>query len=278
MPLRSGAMTDLDYSAELSRRLEPPKPGFLDIDSPLSHFALITYAVPVERLTPHIPTDLFEIPAFDIDGEPRALLSVVPFIDSGFRFRMLPFVRFHFAQTNYRVYVVNRNTGQPCVWFFGTTLGGWPVHLARWLWKIPWRHARYRWECDYDEASGRYRTFRYSARSGWAPAEVNLRDTGRPTQLQRGFMSADEMTLILTHPIDGFFYRTDGKLGTYSVSHAVLELTEGEAVDLSFPLLERLGVLTSVEAKRPHSVLIARDTRFQIHMPPRKVKKSQAKD
>ncbi len=267
-------MTGIDYAAELARRLQPRKPGLLDIDSPLSHFALITYAVPVERLTPHIAASLFDIPTFEIAGEQKALLSVVPFIDRGFRFRMLPFARFHFAQTNYRVYVLDRRTGQPCVWFFGTTLGGWPVHLARWLWKIPWHHARYRWKCDYDEGARKYRAFRYRARSRWAPAEITLRDTGRPAELQSGFLSAEEMTLVLTHPIDGFFYRTDGQVGTYSVSHPVLELTEGEAIDLSFGLLERLGVLTASESQSPHSVLIARETRFQIHMPPRKLLRS----
>ena len=143
----------LDPIATLNARLAPRRSGLLDIVSPLRHFALITYAVPVERLLPHIPGDRFEIPTFDIDGKALALLSVVPFIDAGFHFRAFPLLRFHFAQTNYRVYVIEKGSGEHAVWFFGTTLGGWPVHAARFLWKIPWYPARYSWGCEFNETT-----------------------------------------------------------------------------------------------------------------------------
>jgi len=264
-------MAPLEFAAQLRDRLSPRKPGLLDIGSPLLHFALITYAVPMERLRPHIPADLFDIPTFEIGGRSLALLSVVPFFDHGFRFRLFPFVRFHFAQTNYRVYVINKRTGEHCVWFFGTTLGGWPVHVSRWLWKIPWHHASYRWRCAYDAEQGRYSSFRYRARSKWADAKVHVTSTGREAGLLPGFATMDEQTLILTHPVDGFFYRTDGAVGTYSVSHDVLELTEGEPVDLRFDLLERLGVLTREEMQSPHSILITPQTNFHIYMPPKRL-------
>lgn len=257
--------------AELETRLARRKRRLLDIDAPLRHFALITYAVPVERLALHIPTDRFEIPTFEIDGEPRALLSVVPFIDAGFRFRLLPFVRFHFGQTNYRVYVIDRATGQHAVWFFGTTLGSWQVHPARFLWKIPWHPARYEWACDYDAVAKRYTTFDYRVESTWGPAHISLRDTGEPAGLLPGFASLEEQTLVLTHPVDGYFYRLDGKLGTYSVSHDVLQLTTAEPLDLRFDLLERLGVLTAEEAQHPHSALVSYETTFHITMPPRRL-------
>lgn len=266
-----GAMDPEAARAELESRLTPPKRGPLDIDAPLHHFALITYAVPAERLTRHIPRERFEIPTFEVNGEQRALLSVVPFIDAGFRFRLLPFARFHFAQTNYRVYVIDRETGQHCVWFFGTTLGGWPVHLARLLWKIPWHPAKYAWRCRYDDAAARYVSFIYRVRSEWGDARVELRDTGEPAGLLPGFGSMEEQTLILTHPLEGYFYRLDDKLGTYLATHDVLQLTTAEAVDLRFDLLERLGVLTPQEMRQPHSALIARETVFHIQMPPRRL-------
>lgn len=239
--------------------------------APLHHFALITYAVPVERLTPHIPAERFEVPTFEIDGRQMALLSVVPFVDAGFRFRLLPFVKFHFGQTNYRVYVIDRETGQHVVWFFGTTLGGWPVHVARFLWKIPWHPAKYSWKCDYDAEAQRYRTFRYETRSEWGEARVEARDTGEAAGLLPGFGSMEEQVLVLTHPVAGFFHRLDGKLGTYSISHDVLPLTVGELIEGRFELLARLGVLTVEEMARPHSVLMCRETEFRIYMPPRRV-------
>ena len=243
----------------------------MDIVSPLRHFALITYAVPVERLTPHIPGERFEVPVFEIDGKRLALLSVVPFIDDGFRFWLFPFVRFHFAQTNYRVYVIDRASGQPCVWFFGTTLGGWPVRVARRLWKIPWYPAKYSHRCEVDPASGRYVTFQYETWSDWGDARVDLEDTGTPIPVLPGFASKDEMVLVLTHPVDGYFRRLDGNLGTYSVSHEVLALTVGAAKDLYFALLERLKVLTPEEMQTPHSVLLCPETRFHIYMPPKRL-------
>jgi hypothetical protein len=110
--------------------------GSLDIMSELQHFALINYAVPKERLEPHIP-DRFEILELPIAGERRALLSAVPFVDVDFQFVGLPWFRFRFAQTNHRVYVRDRSNGEHVAWFFGTTLGSRWVHLPQLLWCIP---------------------------------------------------------------------------------------------------------------------------------------------
>ena len=139
----------------LEQRLIKRQPGWLDIRSDLRHFALINYAVPPERLAPHIPTDRFEIPTYDINGRQLALLSVVPFVDDDFCFyRLLPWFKFRFPQTNFRVYVIDRATGEPVVWFFGTTLGSRVVSLARALWRIPWHWATYAVDCEYDENAG----------------------------------------------------------------------------------------------------------------------------
>ena len=54
---------------QLNPRLIKPPDGKLDILSDLEHFALINYTVPKARLEPHIPTDRFLIPEFDVDGE-----------------------------------------------------------------------------------------------------------------------------------------------------------------------------------------------------------------
>src|SRR5690606_36459916 len=118
----------------------------------------------------------------------------------------------------------------------------------------------YRWSCEFDAAAGCYRSFRYEAASEWAAARVDVRDTGEPAGLLAGFTSPEEQTLVLTHPVDGYFYRLDGKLGTYSVSHDVLEFTTAEVNELRFDLLERLGVVRRDEMNQPHSVLLCRET------------------
>jgi len=261
----------MDSKTLLNQRISDRKSGRLDVRSDLLHFALITHTLPAERLRPHIH-ERFEIQTFPIGGERLALMSAVPFLDEDFAFyRLAPFARMRFAQTNYRVYVKDRETGEPCVWFFGTTLGGWVVNLARGLWRIPWHYARYEVDCRYDAAAGRYQRFRYTHASGWASADIELEDTGTSPGLLPGFADMDEQTLVLTHPVKGFFYRTDGNLGTYSVWHEEIPLTVGRPVELHFSLYERLGLLGKDEMQRPHSVLICPKTTFEVHLPPRAV-------
>lgn len=263
-------MSPEEAQRTLERRLAPRALGLIDIVSELRHFALITYAVPKERLAPHIP-ERFEITEFWIDGERRALLSVVPFLDADFHFQSVPWARCRFAQTNHRVYVTDRSTGEPAVWFFGTTLGSHVVHLARWIWRIPWHHARYVVDCDYDAERSRYRSFRYRIDSSWCSGRIDLEDTGQPMRLSDGFTSIEHMTLVLTHPIEGFFRRTDGRVGTYSVSHDVIPSTVAQPKDLYFALYERLGIMTPADMQHPHSVLVSPRTVFSIHMPPRAI-------
>ncbi len=257
------------FHTTLQSRIASRRSGLIDIRSDLLHFALITYALPAERLHPHIPAR-FDIPTFSINGQQLALMSAVPFLDADFNFyRLVPFVKLQFAQTNYRVYVVDRETGEHCVWFFGTTLGSWVVQIARTLWRIPWHYARYEMDCRYNAQRHAYDRYHFSKTSDWASAEIELEDTGEPMTLTPGFSTLDEQILILTHPIIGYFYRLDTRPGTYSVWHEEIPLTVGKGKHLYFSLYERLGLLSREEMENPHSVLICPRTTFEVHLPPR---------
>ena len=92
---------------KLEARLQKPAGNLLNIQTDLAHFALINYALPKSRLAPYIPADRFDIPEFMIDDQPMAMLSAVPFLDTDFHYsRLAPWFKFHFGQTNHRVYVV----------------------------------------------------------------------------------------------------------------------------------------------------------------------------
>lgn len=256
----------------LQQRLQPVGSGVMHVRSKLRHFALINYAIPGERLARYIPQDRFTIPEFHTQEGPRALMSAVPFIDIDFHFiHLFPFLQFTFGQTNYRVYVIDRQTGEHCVWFFGTTLGSPLVHIPRVLWRIPWHRARYAWQCDYDNVGQRYDTFRYSVSSQWAESEIDIQDMGTPVGLQDGFSSMDEQTLILTHPVTGFFHRLDHRLGLYSVWHDTLNCTIGQPRNLYFGLFQRLGLLSRQEMARPHSVFLCPETDFTVLLPPHRL-------
>lgn len=252
------------FKTLLDKRLIKRQPGWLDIRSDLRHFALINYAVPPERLTPHIPTDRFEIPTFEINGSQLAMLSVVPFVDDDFCFyRLFPWLKFRFPQTNFRVYVIDRATGEPVVWFFGTTLGSRVVSLARGLWKIPWHRAQYEVDCEFDEENGRYTQYHISIQSKWCNAHIEIEDTGTAVEL------SEEERLILTHPVDGYFYRLDGRVGGYSIWHDIIPLTNGKARNLYFSLFEDLAIMDRDEMQQPHSIFLCPSISFDIYMPPK---------
>ena len=257
---------------QLARNLRRPRGNWIDVRSALLHFALISYTLPPERLAAHIP-ERFEVLTFPIDGRPMALLSAVPFWDADFRFvHIAPFLKGAFGQTNHRVYVRDRDTGEPCVWFFGTTLGSPIVHAARLLWRIPWHPARYDIDCAYDAVRGVYDRYEMTVHSEWCSADIALSDSGRPMSILPGFASLDEQVLVLTHPIHGFFHRLDGPPGTYSVWHDRLPLTEGRAERAYFSLYERLGLLSRAEMAEPHSVLLCPRTEFDVFLPPRRLR------
>jgi hypothetical protein len=259
-----------NYRDILQRRLAARPGGRLDVRSKLRHFALITYALPKSRLEPHIPADRFAIPEFSVGGRQMALISAVPFVDVDFHFmHLFPWLTFRFGQTNYRAYVIDRQSGEHGVWFFGTTLGSVVVYAAKAAWGIPWHYARYQIGCEYSQQSGRYTAYRYDVQSRWGGASIDLEDTGEPVTSAEGFSSFDELRLILTHPVDGYFYRADRRVGGYSVWHEEIPMTVGRARNLYFSLYERLGLLSRAEMQRPHSVLLCPETEFQVFLPPR---------
>jgi hypothetical protein len=262
----------VSFQAILTKRLAARPLGRWDVVTTLQHFALITYALPKERLSRYIAEDRYEIAQFEINGQLLSLLSAVPFLDKDFHFaHFFPFLHFNFGQTNYRAYVRDNQTGEHAVWFFGTTLGSWLVNVPRLMWRLPWHAGKYRIDCRYSAAASRYSVFRYGIDSDWADAEIDLIDTGQSPALLPGFQSMPEQTTILTHPLDGFFYRLDGRLGHYAIWHNVIGLTTGTARHLQFGLFERLGLLSQSEMQKPHSILICPQVEFQVILPPQEV-------
>jgi len=257
----------------LATRLTKRPRGRLDARTILHHFALITYAVPVERLAPHVTSPHHEVEEFT-DGERRfGLISVVPFLDTDFGFpRLAPWLKYEFGQTNYRIYIRDKRTNEPSVWFLGTTLGSWLVHIPRILWKLPWHTASYNIDCRYNKKDRRYDTWRFDTKSDWAPAAVVLHDTGQPVGDVCGFTCREVFTLLLTHPISGFYRRLDGKLGGYSIAHPPMHRLTVATVEYAwFGLLERLNIASREEMQTPHSVFLLPRIRFEIQLPPKKM-------
>ena len=111
-------------------------------------------------------------------------------------------------------------------------------------------------DTQYDNQQQAYTNYQMVTHSQWAGANLELSDTGRPPKQLLGFPNLESGLVLLTHPLRGYFYRRDGKLGSYSISHDQLQPTEGHVKEASFPLLYQLGLVEESELSAIHSVLI----------------------
>ena len=255
----------LKFNSEMLTR---KRPSGLDVETTLAHFAIITYMVEPAVLRPHIP-ERFELDCISApDGRRKALISVVPFVDQDFRFVRWPWLKWRFGQTNFRAYVTDAQSGEHVVWFFGTSLDSFSVNVPRFAWKLPWHHTQIRFNTEYDKEIGRYTTYRMTARSKWAPAELALEDSGNAPQELVGFPDLESGLVLLTHPLRGYYYRRDGKVGSYSIWHDKLQPTAGRATTASFPLLQRLRLVQAGDLSQIHNVLIQPETDFTVYLPP----------
>lgn len=244
-----------------------PAPAGVDVLCKLQHFAIITYAFDPARFAGVMPSR-FRLDTVLIDGVEKALVSVVPFIDVDFTSALYPFWKFRMGQTNYRIYIVDTHTNEKCVWFLGTTLDSWTRIVPYHVWNLPWYAGRVRFDCS-QNSDGTYVKYAMETEAKWAPARVALQGEPAENLSLPGFPDIETGLVFLTHPLRGYYHRRDGKLGTYHVWHKQLEVTPAKLINASFGLLDRLGLVTSLEQQHAHSVLIEPINEFTIYLPPK---------
>ena len=259
---------DLRYTPSL---LTKPIPRGLAVETTLQHFVIVSYWVDPSQLRKHLHPR-FEPVCLAADGKsPRALISVVTFLDHDFRFVACPWFKGSFGQTNYRAYVEDTQTGEHVAWFFGTCLDSVSVAVPRYLWKLPWHRANMDFSCQYDPAAGRYSVFTVSTQSQWAPARLAIHDSGESPKQLAGVSSLEAGLVLLTHPLRGYFYRRDGALGSYAIWHGRAKPTEGTTQEATYPLLQRLGLVEDGDRSNIHSVLLQPSIDFTIYLPPSRI-------
>lgn len=248
--------------------IERPKPKGIDVLCGLQHFAIITYAVPVERFQGILPKR-FQLDTIEIDGQEMGLISVVPFIDVDFTSAVFPFPKFTMGQTNYRIYIIDTQSGERCVWFLGTILDSWTIAVPRYLWNLPWHSGKVSFDCTFNRASGLYDKYHMETQSNWAEASVELVQSKNDSFDFPGFPNTESALVYLTHPLAGFYHRRDGKLGTYRVWHKELEVKPAKLQSARFKLLSDLGIVQEAEQASPYSTLIEPINEFTIYLPPK---------
>lgn len=247
--------------------IERSKPKGIDVLCGLKHFAIITYAVPPDRFRGIFP-ERFRLDTVEVNGQEMGLISVVPFIDVDFTSAVFPFPKFTMGQTNYRIYIIDSETGERCVWFLGTTLDSWTLAVPRYLWNLPWHAGKVSFDCERNELSGLYDKYWMETASSWAEASVSLVQSESDQFNFPGFPDVESALVYLTHPLAGFYYRRDGKLGTYRVWHKELDVKPAKLVSAKFKLLSNLGIVNESEQSSPYNVLIEPLNEFTIYLPP----------
>lgn len=249
-------------AAEAFARPRPRVHG-LDATTTLQDFAIVTFDVEPDRLAAALPAGLTpEIRTID-DGRERSFVSAVSFRDVDFRFAFAGWLRRSFFQTNYRAYVTEPD-GHRAVFFFGTTLDSRLVAVPRRVWGMPWYPGRTSIEASWTGAT--CLTYRHRCDGKWGAADVELVGTAEPAGRLDGFTDADDTAHILTHPLDGWFLRPDGRLGRYAVWHERLPMTVGRALRARYDVFEGLELVASGAV--PHSVLLAPSVEFDVLLPP----------
>jgi hypothetical protein len=244
--------------------------SYLDVNTELEHFAIISYKVTLEKIEHLIPKQ-FKLWTYIENEKKYALVSAVPFKDRDFSFyRISRFPKFNFFQTNFRTYIIDERDKSYSAWFFGTTLGSIASIIPKKIWKMPWEYAKYKF--SFIKNNDHYSEYKMEFKSKLGNGTIEIESTGNKVKLLDGFKSIEEQIHILTHPIIGYYNISNDELGTYEIWHPEIDLKEGKAKHLYFELFEKLGFLTKLEMNNPHSVLITPKIEFDILLPPKKIK------
>jgi hypothetical protein len=237
----------------------------------LDDLAIITWMVPADALREHLPEGLEPL-EWNSNSGPTSLISMVAFRDRGFRFNFCPIARLSGGQVNYRAYV--RRGGLTGVWFFGTSLDHRLVGIPRTLWRMPWHRDRVAVAADWD--GGQLHEWSLRADGDWGSARVLLRGRGDPgggdgpfNPPVHGVDIGRDLAPVLVDPQRGWFRRTDGLLGRYSVSHPPMSLLRADVLLARTDVFSRLGLVPAEQA--PVDARVTGRIRFDVHTPPRRV-------
>ena len=212
---------------------------WFDVSSDLVDFAITTFDVSPERLASLLPPEMEPERVTLDDGRERALVSAVTFVNTRFFVGYAPFVKLRCAQTNYRAYV-RRGEESGCH-FFATHLDHLLVVMPRYGWQMPWTRSRVK--CETKWKSEKLERYDWEGIGGEGIERLRARGRDEPTGTLSGFADAASTARLLTAPLLGWLKRRDGKLATYSVWHAPLEMERCDVEEARFECWERLGLV-----------------------------------
>ena len=227
----------------------------------IENFAVVTYRVPIERISAHLP-DLYEVDEFDGPEGAFGFVSTTSFCNRDFRPLGINHPRHSFDECTYRTYV--SLNGQRGVYFFGRYLGS-PI---AWLPQRAIARDTYQadFQVDAQVNSGRYPAYVSNIESAAGTTSFSIRALQDPVP-KEPFDSGYGMEQFLTYRLHGFFTSSAGPQADVPVSHPRMRAVAGTLLNGRFDLWEKLGVLTPDEMKEPYSVLLVQNVPFRLHLP-----------
>jgi Uncharacterized conserved protein (COG2071) len=229
----------------------------------------VSYLIPVSRVRPLVPREL-NLATIE---QNKVFVSVVALQCEGAGARLLPFPRLNYNQINVRTYVRDPQTGKHAVYFLKSGVTSALVSLLTRTMGIPWQHIDFDLQVATDEPT-HYTTCEVS---GYWDGEFSLKARG--TQVPPGHIPPFEETKsaidYLVRPLIGCFGR-EGQVKRFTIGHPEVTPFEGWLDRFHFPILNSLNLIDEKEILKPQSVLFVPQARFDIYLPPAKVKMTDA--
>lgn len=229
----------------------------------VQNFALVTHAVPAERVRRHLPRR-FQLETFrSEDGREMAFISTSTFCNRQIHWSAARYPAHDFDQSTFRTYVTWR--GLRGAYFFGTYVSTRLSYVGQRLVAANTRLADF--EVDIQGGAGGYPVF--DARVVAGDQQLVLRpDALEQPVAKHPFASANEHAQFITYRLHGFARSPFGEC--YGpIEHRHMDPWSGRLREGRFDLWEQMGILEPDEAGEAFSVLVEPSVRFTLH-PPRR--------
>lgn len=228
----------------------------------VQNFALITHAVPAERVKPHVP-QRFELQTFAAEsGEEMAFVSASNFCNRQIHWSASRYPAHDFDQSTYRTYVHHK--GRVGAFFFGSFVSTRLSYVGQVLVASHTHLANF--DVDIDMGPEGYSSYRSHARSDVGDLYFHIEARDRPSA-KRPFSSGEEHSEFITYRLHGYSRSLAGGVSYGPIEHRHMTPWEGHLFEGRFDYWERMGILMPDEARQPYSVLVEPSVRFVLHPP-----------
>ena len=228
----------------------------------VQNFALITHAVPAERIRRLLP-DRFELETFpDAEGREMGFISASSFCNRQIHWSAARYPAHDFDQSTFRTYVKHR--GRCGAYFFGTYVSTRLSFVGQISVAAHTRLADF--DVDIDLTERGYVRYASRARVGSEELRFVLEATDAP-RAKAPFETGEEHAQFITYRLHGYARPPVGGVTYGPIEHRHMDPWEGRLLEGRFDLWDRLGLLPEDEWAEPFSVLVEPSVRFTLHPP-----------